>query len=189
MSDATNDARDGLITSTITQNGSSQLSDMNGPVNAAQHPSQQAEPERELGSLCSSLQAAAAAANNDLREYLLAHSNQRASIVPLSSEFVGFQTIARLYIRRCSVVGISADDSNDQNMPRPLLQRLVTIVHQSGQLISDAMTLLETSSGGGVGRARETLSAEQLATRVSQVTATAKICTAALNLGLDAMAL
>ncbi|KAJ6784509.1 hypothetical protein PWT90_10260 [Aphanocladium album] len=152
--------------------------------------SREALPERELGSLCSSLQVAAAAANNDLREYLLAHASQRTSIVPLSRELFEMQTAAKLLIRRCRVVGVGADESsNDQTLPAPVLDQLVTVVHQAGSLVADVMNLLESSTDGSVSRGQEALSAEQITTRLGNVTITANTCTAALNLGLDAMAL
>lgn len=157
------------------------------------HPSQPAQPERELGSLCSSLQASAAAANNDLREYLLAYPGHRASVVPMSRELMELQTVARLFIRRCGVPGaVGAEGSDDDAaLPRPVLERLVAVVHQAGRLVADVMNLLESSSGGdsSVSREQGAVSAEQLASRLSKVTTTASICSAALNIGLDATAL
>ncbi|ATY58547.1 Quino amine dehydrogenase [Cordyceps militaris] len=152
------------------------------------HPDQ---PPRELGPLCASLQESAAAANNKLREYLLADAQRRAAVVPLSRELVEMQTVARLYTRRCRVV-IGADDGDEETLlllPRAVLHRLVAVVQQAGRLVSGIPRLLETLSAASAGPEQDGISTEQLAAQLSMVTATASICTAALNLGLDAMLL
>lgn len=150
-----------------------------------QHPSQQAHPERELGSLCSSLQATAAAANNDLRVYLLAHADQRAIIVPLSRELVSIQTVTRLYIRH---VGLGTTTTS--SLPPPLLHCLISVVDHMGRIVSDVMNILETSSNSShTLRGQVSLTGVELAVHLSKVTEAAAISTAALNLGLDAMAL
>lgn len=173
----------------INELGNDTVSAAAGETNESRHPTQQAQPERELGSLCSSLQAAASAANNDLREYLLAHADQRASIVPLSRELVDVQTATRLYIRRCSVVDVGPDESATDSLPRPVLDRLVMVVHKMGHLVSHVMNLLEDTSGRSIARGHVALSPEQLVTRLGRVTTAANMCTAALNIGLDAMAM
>lgn len=152
------------------------------------HPDQ---PPRELGPLCASLQESAAAANNKLREYLLADAQRRAAVVPLSRELVEMQTVARLYIRRCRAV-VGADDGDEETLlllPRAVLHRLVAVVQQAGRLVSGLPRLLETLSAASAGPEQDGISTEQLAAQLSMVTATASICTAALNLGLDAMLL
>lgn len=160
---------------------------VSGEESSPQHPSQQAQPERELGSLCSSLAAAAAAANNDLREYLLQHADQRPSIVGLSRELVEVQTASRLYIRRCSVVDASAEDNAADSLPTRVIAHLITVVHETGRVVANIMNVLEASGmENGQGSAG---AAADLAPRLSRATASTNICTAALNLGLDAMAL
>lgn len=150
-----------------------------------QHPSQQAHPERELGSLCSSLHATAAAANNDLRVYLLAHADQRASIVPLSRELVSIQTVTRLYIRN---VGLGA--ATIGSLPPSLLHCLIAVVNHAGRLVFDVMNILETASNSSHAlHGQVCLTGVELAVHLSKVTEAAAISTAALNLGLDALVL
>ncbi|KAJ3481521.1 hypothetical protein NLG97_g7801 [Lecanicillium saksenae] len=177
-------------TADVSNNGSiiaqdSGSSSIGEPQRQQQQPGQQAQSERELGSLCSSLQAAAAAANNDVREYLLTHSNQRANIVALSRELVEIQTAAKLLVRHCSV---SAHESSEQSLLSPVLERLIAVVHLAGKIVADVTNTLESSSSGSTSRNQEALSPEQVTARVGNLTATANICATALNLGLDAMA-